>query len=126
MKSFKRLLIPLLFSFLFTSCEKIDLGEEVSVRIGEQYRVSMNLMFTVDSISDYRCPQNAVCIWPGDVDLYFNFGYRKELFNLNNREANPITVDGYIFEILHVLPYPKISENPGQEDFIIKLKVTAE
>ncbi len=121
---FRQLLLLLILTSLITSCEKIDLGEEITVKIGETNRVSWNLIFTIDSINEYRCPLDLACIWSGDVDLYFNFGRDNEIINLYNNDTNPYTISGYTIEILDVEPYPisTVIVDPGDVD--IKLKVT--
>lgn len=111
------------FVFLMTSCEKIELGEEVSVKIGEKYKVSWNLTFKIDSISDYRCPVDLICIWAGDVDLYFDLGREKEVTNLYNRDTNPFRYNGYTIEIIDVLPERRSTVEVNPEDYAIKIKV---
>lgn len=120
-----RVLLVLLSSIiLVTSCEKIDLGKEISVKIGERHNISRNLSFKIDSINDYRCPSDVTCIWAGDTDLYFDFGTRKKVINLYNSDTNPYLIDGYTIEILDVLPYPTIQDGPSDpNDVLILLKV---
>ncbi len=118
------LIAILLATILATSCEKIELGEEIEVKLGETYKISWNLSFEVDSINDYRCPIDVVCIWPGDVDLYFDFGSKEEILNLNNRDNNPFFIKEYSIEILNVEPYPTLQPMPGYiPEVLILLKV---
>ncbi len=123
----KTLFIIISGIFLITSCEKIKLGEEIEVKIGETYKISWDLSFKVDSINDYRCPIGADCIWPGDVDLYFDFGSSKEILNLRNSETNPFYIDNFSIEIIDVEPYPILQPMPGYiPEVIIFLKVEKE
>lgn len=123
-----KVFIYILASFLIlTACEKIDLGTEIEVKPGETYKINRNLSFEVDSINDYRCPIGAYCLWSGDVDLYFDFGFDKEVLNLNNEDTNPFYTKGYSIEIINVEPYPIIYPNPGYiPEVIIYLKVEKE
>ena len=121
--------VILLFVILAVSCERVDTGSEITVRLETKYRVSWDLSFTIDSINEYRCPSDLVCIWAGDVDIWFRFGIGEnstEVINLNNRDTNPFRINGYTFEILDVLPYPRsdIITNPG--DVRVKLLITAD
>lgn len=120
---FKQFLYLVIITSLFASCEKVDLGEEITVKIGEKIRVSWNLAFTIDSINEYRCPLDVDCIWPGDVDLYFNFGRDNEIVNLYNTDTNPFPISGYTIEILDVEPYPISTVIIEPKDVDIKLKV---
>jgi len=121
--------LTLLFlaSVLICSCERIDTGSEITVSLNQKYRVSWDLAFTIDSINEYRCPSDLICIWGGDVDLFFRFGTGKnstEMINLNNDDTNPLNISGYSFEVIDVLPYPRsdIITEPG--DVTVKLIIT--
>lgn len=123
----KSLIIFISGIILLTSCEKIDLGKEIEVKLYETYKISRNLSFKVDSINDYRCPLGTWCVWEGDVDLYFNFGSDEEVLNLYNEDTNPFYTKGYSIEIINVEPYPTINPNPGYiPEVIIYLKVDKE
>lgn len=124
MTRFKQALILVFLTSLLGSCEKIDLGEEITVKIGEKYHIGWNLSFTIDSINDYRCPTDVDCFWAGDVDLYFNFGGDKEVVNLYNDDTNPFSISVYTIEVLNVEPYPISTIIVEPEDIDIKLKVT--
>ena len=115
-----------LIVLFFSSCEKLELGEEITVVPGKKYNVSWNLSFTIDSINEYRCPIGVLCFWAGDVDLFFNFnnGGTYDLLNLNNRRTNPYSISGYTLEILDVNPYPEIYKETDPEDITVNLKVT--
>lgn len=125
----KALYISIVFSFslMLASCERVDTGTEITVKLDTKYSVSWDLSFTIDSINEYRCPSDVVCIWGGDVDLYFRFGIGEnstEMVNLNNRDTNPFNISGYSFEVLDVLPYPRsdIITDPGEVR--VKLLIT--
>lgn len=110
----------------FSSCEKLEPGEEITVKTGKKYNISWNLSFTIDSINEYRCPIGLMCFWAGDVDLYFNFnnGDTYDILNLNNSRTNPYYISRYTIEILDVNPYPEFNKVIDPGDITINLRVT--
>lgn len=132
MNYFKKLkiYIPLFFltGFLFYSCERIDMDQDLNVQIGEDYQVKRNLSFRIDSINDYRCPINANCIWGGDVDLFFSIteGSHKTdtLIRLDDPETNPFEFGSYQWEILYVNPYPELDKEVNIDDISIVMKLS--
>jgi len=132
MNYIKRFRIYILFffltGFLFYSCERIDIGQDLNVQIGEDYQVKRNLSFRIDSINDYRCPIGVVCIWGGDVDLFFSIteGSHKTdtLIRLDDPERNPFEFGNYQWEILYVNPYPDIDKEVKINDITIVMKLS--
>jgi hypothetical protein len=123
-------ILPLIFTVavIFTACEKIDLGKPVECSIGTSYRINNGLSFTIDSLRDYRCPTDWECLWGGDVDMYFNFDHHSKnlvaLVNLNNRDRNPFSINGYTWKIQEVNPLYRSDEVRKREDYRIKMIVT--
>ena len=117
-----------LVGFLFYSCERIDIGEDINIQIGEEYRVKWNLSFRIDSLNEYRCPINANCIWGGDVDLYFSINEGSHetdtLLRLNDSERNPFETGNHLWEILDVSPYPELDKNIEINDFIVEMRIS--
>lgn len=110
---------------ILSGCEKIQLGEPYDCRIGTNYLLDNSLVFSIDSIRDYRCPKDVVCIWAGDVDLYFNIN-----INLTRTDTiirlyrnNPIVTGDYTWKVLEVVPWPRASQTIDQKDYRIKLIV---
>ncbi len=101
-------------AIIFTACEKIDLGKPFECSMRTSYRINNGLSFTIDSLSDYRCPPDLECFWAGDVDMYFNFDHHSKnlvsLISLNNRDRNPFSIGGYTLKILEVNPLYKSNE----------------
>jgi hypothetical protein len=122
--------LPFFFTIaiIITGCEKIDLGKPIECSIGTSYRINNGLSFTIDSLSDYRCPSDMECLWGGDVDMYFNFDHRSKnrvaLINLNNRDRNPLSINGYTWKILEVNPLYRSDDVRKREDYRIKMIVT--
>lgn len=121
--------ILILFSLLFVEgCEKIQLGESSDYKIGTKYRINNNLSFTIDSLRDYRCPRDLMCIWSGDVELYFNIKHNltdtDTAIYLYTRNNNPFKFDDYTLKIEEVNPWLKSGENIQQSDYRIKILLT--
>jgi hypothetical protein len=55
---------------MFSRCEKTELRKELNCTIGNTYKVTHDLSFSIDSLNDSRCPLGPVCFWSGDVYLY--------------------------------------------------------
>jgi hypothetical protein len=127
--------ILILISFILTvQCEKnnsvpekVVLGNPSDCKIGQQYFLNGGLSFSIDSISDYRCPQNVECVWSGDVDLLFNINLNSlhvdTLMHVITRRNNPFKILGYTWEVLEVSPLLNYGQNISQLDYNIKILV---
>jgi len=123
----KRIMFGIVFLVALNSCEKIELDEPIDCKVGTKYRIDNNLSFTIDSIRDYRCPKNAMCIWPGDVDVYLkiqhNFSSIERILNFHKTDNKPFHYDGYDWELLKVEPYLETGQYADQKDYTISLKI---
>jgi len=110
---------------MWTGCEKIQLGEPYDCKVGTKYLLDNNLVFSIDSIRDYRCPKDVVCIWSGDVDLYFNINLNLTKIDTLIRlyRNNPIVTGDYTWKVLEVEPLAKADQTIDQKDYKIKLLV---
>ena len=121
------LIIALIFLSLpvFQGCEKIQIGEPGTCSVGTKYLLGSNVVFTIDSISDYRCPKDVVCIWGGDVDLYFNikinFSETDTVVMLYRN--NPVEIGNYTWNVLEVDPLRNAGQTIDQEDYRVKLLI---
>ncbi len=115
-------------SLVLAGCEKIDLGKEIDIKIGQEYNINWGTSFSVDSINDYRCPSDVICIWGGDVDLFFhiNHGFEKTdtLIYLNTRDRNPFTIGNFTWKVLEVNPLPLSGRITDQKDYSVKILIT--
>lgn len=118
-------LLVLLASTMLGACEKIQVGEPFNCKVGTKYLLENHIVFTIDSISDYRCPKDVVCIWAGDVDLYFDIN-----INLTRTDTlirlyrnNPVEIGNYTWQVLDVDPLLNHNQTIDQEDYSIKLLV---
>lgn len=127
MRSLNLSLAVLFFNLTLLSCERIDLNEEFSARVGDNFRVDSDLSFSIDSVNDYRCPLLFECIWSGDVKVFcrFNEGSRQidTAIYLINNDRNPIRILGYNFKLLSVNPQSQSGEKIPQNELEISIIV---
>jgi len=118
------LLVFLVF-ILFSGCDKIQIGEPFTCKIGTKYLLENSIVFTIDSISDYRCPKDVICIWGGDVDLYFNIDINLVQIDTLVRlfRNNPINIGNYDWEVLEVNPRLNSGQIIDQKDYRINLLI---
>jgi hypothetical protein len=103
---------------MVTGCDRIQTGEPLTCRTDTKYIVTSGLSFTIDSVSDYRCPKDLVCIWGGDVDLYFNIRENMTVIDTVLRlSGGPYLFGDYSFEILEVNPLRNHDQVVEQEDY---------
>ncbi|NMC39059.1 MAG: hypothetical protein GYA41_12115 [Bacteroidales bacterium] len=127
-----RLFFFIIFSggLLFAGCEKVETGRSFDGFVDDKLRVDATLAFSIDSIRDYRCPSDVVCVWAGDVDIFIRFykpfGHTDTLMNLYNTSRNPISISGYSFRVNEVLPHPLSTRETPQEDYKINMTITKE
>jgi hypothetical protein len=109
------------FCILFAGCERIDTGEAFTAHVGDKFRIRSNLSFSVDSINDYRCPAQYMCIWGGDVRMICTFhkpfSRVDTAIYLNDRTRNPVIYGGYSFRLLSVDPQSQTGERILQKDY---------
>ena len=117
-----------LSALFFVGCEKAEIGRSFDSIVNDKLRVDANLAFSIDSVKDYRCPSDVICIWAGDVDIHIKFyrafGHIDTIMNLYNPDRNPISVDGYSFKVNEVNPVPVSNMIIPQKDFKINMTIT--
>jgi hypothetical protein len=105
--------------------EKIDTGIPVYCKVVTNYKINNDLTFSIDSISDYRCPRDLECFWSGDVDLLFNINHYElhidTLIHAITRRNNPFVLAGYKWEVLEVNPWLSEHQNIISKDYRIKI-----
>jgi hypothetical protein len=67
-----------------------------------------------NSVTDSRCPSDAVCVWSGVAIAKFtltknHISYPFILATLPTFGPSDTTVAGYKFHLVNILPYPKMS-----------------
>ena len=120
----------LLTTLFFTGCEKVETGRSFDSIVNDKLRLDTNLAFSIDSVNDYRCPTDVICVWAGDVDIHIRFykafGHIDTLMNLYNPNRNPLSFGGYSFKVNEVNPVPLSNKIIPQKDYKINLTITKE
>ena len=113
----------LILSLLIAAaCDKIELGTPFECKVDTKYILTPTLAFTIDSLNDYRCPRDVVCIWGGDVDIFLNIR-----FNLNNIDTvlnlsgGPIILGDYSWDVQEVTPWRNHDQIVDQNDYRVKV-----
>ena len=117
--------VAALILLLAAGCEKVQVGEPFTCRVGQKYFVESNLMFSIDSISDYRCPEDVICIWSGDVDLFFTINENLIRTDTMIRlyRNNPVEIGDYSWKVLDVSPLPRTDRETRQRDYQIDILI---
>lgn len=105
-------------------CDKIELGEPFDCRVDTKYILTPTLAFTIDSVSDYRCPKDVICIWGGDVDLFFNIKQNlNEIDTVLTLNDGPFIIGDYSLSILEVNPLRNHDQIVEQNDYRVKVLI---
>lgn len=126
-------LILILFLFAGTSCEEIvsnhifTMGREETFRMDRLY-VSSDGQFTLllKEISDSRCPEGLICIWPGEVTIKGEWTSHKskstfEIHSVVTQENKQ--PDGVTIRIVDAQPYPKYGVDSKPENLAVTLLI---
>ena len=120
-------MLAILVLFMTSACEKILPDGPNEYRAEKKYRIDNSLSFTITTVVDYRCPEDVICIWAGDVEMNFRFTHnltaRDTLIYLWSGRNNPFTLYDYTFTINDVTPYRRIDQNPDIEDYVINMTI---
>jgi hypothetical protein len=89
----------------------------------EKENISLTLLNIVE---DSRCPDGAVCVWPGQVKALFNIriNEKQETFNLtlnSNETYSQKTFEGYSVRLVEVSPYPKLNKDINIDNYAATL-----
>ena len=108
---------------------KADLGQEVSLRIGQTAQIeNEQLSIRFNGISgDSRCPRGVQCFWAGEVKCDVTVTYQGASSNITLtqpgiREPYPETYKGYLF-IISVQPYPEAGKQISTAEYRLKMTV---
>lgn len=112
----------LLLCLCFLACRKsATTGNPVTVKLSEcanVQRPSGDLRICLDSLSDSRCPANAVCVWAGVAVVKLTVTVRNNVhsFKLSTSKSAAFppadtSVANHRFRLGKVLPYPGTGGN---------------
>jgi hypothetical protein len=126
---FKISSLLILTAWIFTSCQKTELGKEITFHIGERQKITSKLSFTVDSARDSRCPVGFFCFYAGDVSMFFNIHNSQQhidtlLTCFPGPNVIPFDIAGFKWKVLEVNPYPGTLGTNDQKDKLIKMIIT--
>jgi hypothetical protein len=119
-------LLTFVLTFFISGCERLDLDEPFSAKVGDKFKVDSNLSFSIDSVNDYRCPLLFECFWSGDVKMFCSFyepHHRIDtaIYLINTR--NSINIGGYNFKLLSVNPQSQRGEVIPQDEYKLDIIV---
>jgi hypothetical protein len=111
------------------AARELRLNDTIELRYGELYCNSRHdILLSVDSIQDSRCPIGAYCIWEGNGRVYINLshGGMHSSFWLNTHVnfLQDSLVDGLNYELTDLLPYPEVGMDYELEDVRVLLLIT--
>lgn len=118
-------LLAFIMFFTVSGCEKVQIGEPFNCKVGTKYLLENNITFSIDSITDYRCPKDVMCIWSGDVDLFFDISIKRVPLDtmVQLYRNNPIDIGNYNWKVLEVNPWLNSGQAIDQKDYRIKLLI---
>jgi len=110
--------------------EAYQLGEPIRLTFGAQALSPHTAMQFTSVKEDSRCPKYTNCMWDGQVVVQLSLGERnRQLVDLALRsdkpEAAQSAIDGYLYRLKEVAPYPEAGENIDIEDYVITVVVEA-
>ena len=117
-----------------TSCSDyaaggLRLNDTIELRYNKLYcNPKYDILLSVDSIQDSRCPIGADCIWEGNGRVYINLrhGGSRSSFWLNTHPnfLQDTLIDGLNYELTDLLPYPDLNLDIQLKDARILLLIT--
>lgn len=115
--------------FSLSGCERAELEKPFLGKIGDRFKVDLNLSFSIDSINDYRCPLLFECVWSGDVKMHCTFyephhNTDTAIYLINTR--NSIDIGGYNFKLLSVKPQSQRGELIPQNEYKLEIIIHEE
>lgn len=106
------------------SCDKIEFEKPYECKVDTKYILTPSLAFTIDSINDYRCPQDVICIWGGDVDLFINIRLNHNYIDtVLKLSGGPYIFGDYSWSIQDVTPWRNHDQIVEQDDYRVKVLI---
>uniref|UniRef100_UPI00321784CC hypothetical protein n=1 Tax=uncultured Draconibacterium sp. TaxID=1573823 RepID=UPI00321784CC len=118
--------------FLFSCKEEsndeliFDFGQETEFQIFREYLSGAHdLRFTIADVNDSRCPDGAMCIWAGEVEV--KIAIEKPVVDTVSLKLPGETIGNsgiYNFGLVEVSPYPVVGKEIRTKDYMVLLKIT--
>jgi len=83
------------------------------------------LQIQLVNVADSRCPTDVTCLWAGEVVVRLAIRSQGKVAEHELKELQKGALDGYVFEILNVLPARGLqAQRIAPADYRVTLKVT--
>ena len=121
--------------FLCFGCSKIEtkismlkIGKITEMKLGETaVNSKYGLSLRMESLDDYRCPKEVVCVWGGMATAAFHLKTKNGEYNFtlekhgleDGANSGAFITEGMKFEIVDVVPYPVAGTKQPQKTVII-------
>ncbi|GAB3324964.1 hypothetical protein GCM10027299_22600 [Larkinella ripae] len=139
MTPFKNLYGLLLVGLLAVGCERdnqvvtpTEENKPVTVKVNQSARIKQNVSLNVDSITDSRCPANALCVWLGNAQVKFTLKNDTQAQSgelcigqcgqqQKNRDAITVLLGSESYEVTlsDVQPYPGTKPDGTPQEAVI-------
>ena len=125
------ILSTMLFVVAACSSDKVSLGQEFSLRIGESVSIrgeELQVRF-LEVTEDSRCPRGVVCVWEGRVSCLVEITYRESIHRIVLTEPGltswPPENSFKEYKIAyHVEPYPQAGSEIALEEYRLVLRIS--
>lgn len=107
-----------------------SLNDTVDLKYSRLYcNPDYEIRLSFDSLTDSRCPIGAECIWEGNASFQLivrSASGETNSFRLNTfgHFLSDTIVNGLRYELIDVLPYPKVDKDYEPDDYILQLVVS--
>lgn len=101
------------------------LGEEFSLEVSEKAKVENLTLTFFDIVEDSRCPEGAVCVWEGTIEIKVSLETEREKETVTiDQSAGAYTFDKYSIEIVGAQPLPSLTKIIPEDEYLVTLKVS--
>jgi hypothetical protein len=100
------------------------LNEPIQLAPGQSAVFHDNLKVRLVDVSDSRCPTDVTCLWAGEAIVRLTISSKGKTSEHELKEFQKGALDGYVFEILQVLPARGAeAQRIAPADYRVTLKV---
>ncbi len=98
---------------------------DLKLKTGKVYNFENNdFTVKIKQINDSRCPVGVVCVWQGEVAVFFEISNGQTWDLVLKSVHQPVdTLNGYIFKLIDVLPYPVYQVDIPDSDRTVILQI---
>lgn len=104
------------------SGEKVPLGQEFTLAVGQSAVVEENVRLTLKSVTDdSRCPVDVTCVWEGDakvsVDVLTPTPREEHELHTSGRFDREAKHGAYQIKLVRLEPAPRSTAPPSSSDY---------